>query len=686
MRMIRAVVACAFALLAARAAATPGAAALRPEELKKLSLEELSNVDVSLAFRAPHKLQDTPAAAFLITREDIRRSGATSVPEALRLVPGLIVSRIGSNLWAINARFPTSRFANKFLVLVDGRIAYTPLFGGTFWAVQETLLEDVERMEVIRGTGAALWGSNGITGVIHVITKSAADTHGDLASVTAGNLEHLLAGVRRGGKLDNGGSWRVFARAVERASFDLTGGASADDAWNLEQGGFRADWTRGRDAFTAVGGAHDVDASRRLLRATAAPPFNPVIPQNDDADGAHVLVRGKRTISPREDWTLQAYVDGTAQREVALREERLTGDIDLVHRHEDRSGSERVSGATLRLSSDRAVADPGFIEYVPDRRQIATFALFVQQRWAVLGGRGTVVTGARAEQNAFTGVELQPTLRGTWRLNSGQMVWAAASRSVRVPSRTADDVRVNFRTLPPGVAFAGAPATIVRLFGNRDVDSEVLEALEAGWRAELSERASLDLALFASRHDGLIMFAGPAPAFLELSPTGPLSAAVGSPSRVPHLVSPRVAVNGSDADIAGLELASTLRPNDRWTLHLAYSFLDMEFTTLGARDIGPPGQAPRNQLSLRSQHDLSSRWQLDLFAQYQGSLRTAGVPSHVRADVRLGWRDRDRLEIDLVAQNLFDPGHAEFGREFFLDPVNNTEIGRSVYGKIIARF
>lgn len=663
----------ALALLAARAFAAPGAAPVPPEELKKLSLEELSNVDVSLAFRAPHKLQDTPAAVFLITREDIRRSGATSVPEALRLVPGLIVSRIGSNLWAINARFPTSRFANKFLVLVDGRIAYTPLFGGTFWDVQETLLEDVERIEVIRGTGAALWGSNGITGVIHVITKDTADTHGDLASVTAGNHERVLAGARRGGKLANGGSWRVFARTVERGPFDLENGATADDAWNLEQGGFRADWTDGRDSFTAVGGAHDVDASRRILRATAAPPFNPVIPQNDDADGAHVLVRGKRTVSPREDWTLQAYLDGTNRSEVSIREERLTGDVDLVHRREDRRGSERVSGATVRVSSDTIRGDRGFFEFVPERRQIETFAAFVQQRWTAAGGRATVVAGGRSEHNSFTGFELQPTLRGTWRLNPRQMVWAAASRSVRVPSRTADDVRVNFRTLPPGFAFPGAPATIVRLFGNRGIESEELEALEAGWRAELSGRASLDLAVFANRFDGLITFAGPAPAFLELTPP-------------PHLVSPRLAVNGGDADIAGLELASTLRPDDRWTLHLAYTFLDQEFTTLSVRDAGPSGQAPRNQLSVRSQHDLSARWQLDLFAQYQDSLRTAGVPSHVRADVRLGWRDRDRLEIDLVAQNLFDPGHTEFGREFFLDPVNNTEIGRSVYGKVVSRF
>jgi iron complex outermembrane receptor protein len=296
----------------------------------------------------------------------------------------------------------------------------------------------------------------------------------------------------------------------------------------------------------------------------------------------------------------------------------------------------------------------------------------MQQRWRLNGDRASLVAGARFEQNSFTGLEVNPTLRGTYRLDDRHMVWAAVSRSVRVPSRAADDVRANVLTLPPGALARGAPPAVVTIFGSRDVDSEVLHSLESGWRGTLARGLSLELSLFATSFDGLITFARPDPPVRSAGP--PL-----------HLVVPRTAVNGGDATITGLELSTTWQPDPRWTLHLACSYLDMRFETLGLRDRSQEGASPRNQLWLRSQHDLTRRLQLDLFAQFQDDVPTADVPSHVRVDLRLGWRPSADLDVDLVAQNLLDPGHAEFGKEFFLGPVN-TEIPRSVLAKLVRRF
>ena len=669
------VLALAIGLCGSVIRARASAASDQARELLKLSLQELANteIEVTVASRSPQRLMETPAAVSVITQTDIRRSGATSIPEALRLVPGLFVAQIGSSQWAVGSRFANSRYSNKFLVLMDGRTLYSPLFGGTFWDVQDTLLEDIDRIEVVRGPGASVWGSNAIAGVINIVTKSARDTQGGLGQLGGGTHERLMQTLRFGGKLGENGAFRVWGQRNERDSFTTTTGATANDSWEMTRGGFRFDWGRGaKDSFTMIGNLYGAQENAQSLLPPLVPPFDAAQNETVSPRGQNALFRWKHCDGPLRDWALQVFFDHTSRNEFFVGEDRQTYDVDYINRTARTRGDELLWGVGYRVTADALQQALQLVAFEPDQQRNYLASAFVQQRWAFPRQHLQLWAGAKLEDNSYTHLEVEPTVRATWSPNDRRTVWGAVSRGVRIPSREETSLNLDVANLPSEPGRPGGLAVVA--LGNPDLAAEELVSYELGYRVRLSHQISADLAIYHEDYRKLIA-----------TQAGGL---IIDPTHTPPLILPLNAENGASASISGVELGTTLAPSSRWKLYLAYTALFDHYqvpgfdapTTIGP-DISRSGRSPRNQLHFRSSYDLSSSLELDTLFYYADSLPTLNVPSYVRADLRLGWRPYPALRVDLVGQNLLEKGHTEFREELFA-PLLNVTIPRSVYGKL----
>jgi iron complex outermembrane receptor protein len=574
--------------------------------LVDLSLEELSNITVSTVSGRAEPLSRAPGSVYVISGEDIRRSGVTTLPEALRLAPNLHVARVDASQYAISARGFNSTTANKLQVLIDGRTVYTPLFSGTFWDAQDVLLEDVERIEVISGPGGTLWGANAVNGVINVITRRAGDTQGTLGIARAGSLERGGA-VRHGGAIA-GGHYRLYAKAREHDRSRFEGGAAAQDANDLAQAGFRADWGTALEGFTLQGDAYGGD-----------------LDQGRERSGYNLLGRWTRALAGGSSLRLQGYFDRTYRNYPGTFKEDLdTYDFELQHALAPAGAHRLLWGFGLRHHRDRVENSP-LLAFLPANSTFNRSHVFVQDEIALRPDLDLIL-GLKLDRNPYTGAESLPNARLAWRLSDSQLLWAAVSRAVRAPSRI--DREFFSPSTPPFTALAGGP----------DFRSEVARVLEIGYRVQPSARLSYSLTAYHHRYDSLRT--------LSPSPAGPVLA------------------NDGEGKTTGVEGWGTWRGADWWRLSAGFMRQRQSFGLRpGAVDLlspGANGNDPRGWLKLRGSFDLGPAHELDIMLRRVGSLPAPPVPAYTAVDARLGWRIRRDTELSLVAQNLFDRRHAEW--------------------------
>ena len=645
-------------------------------DLTELSLEELMEIEIISASKKEEKLFEAAAAVYVITQEDIRRSGVTNVPEALRMVPGMQVACIDANKWAISSRGFNDLFANKLLVLMDGRSVYTPVFSGVFWDMQDVLVEDVERIEVIRGPGATLWGANAVNGIINILTKNAKDTQDGLVSLGVGSEERGFGGVRHGGKLGEDVYYRVYAKYLNRDHFVDVSGEEAADGWDVLQGGFRMDWeVSGSNLLTLQGDVYGGDVGQIYSFVTSLePPYVRTFDFDTPMGGRNVLGRWEHVFSEAQDIALQLYYDRTEREEAVVEAIVNTFDVDFQHRLGIGDRQELVWGFGYRLIQDEI--DGTFtVSLDPESRDYQLINAFVQDEIALVEDRLRLTLGSKLEHNDYTGFEIQPNARLLWMPHERHTVWTAVSRAVRTPSRAEDDMRVVILASPPGVLFPDTPTGLVVLMGNRDFASEELLAFELGYRAHPTDWLLLDIATFYNVYDKLRTFEPDTP-FIETVP---------APE---HLVVPVFAKNEMNGETYGVEFASDWRVMDWWRLRAAYTYLQMQLRL--DRDSGDTMSegveeaSPDHQFSLRSMMDLPRSLELDLGCRYVDDLSTLNVKGYLSFDVRLGWKPRKSIELSFVGYSLLDDHHPEFKPK--LTYILPTEVERGVYGAIGWRF
>jgi iron complex outermembrane receptor protein len=637
----------AFAAWAAFAAPRPSGAqqpAPGASDVADLDIEELGRIRITSVSRRPEPASHATAAVFVITREDIRRSGASSLPEALRLAPGLQVARVTARDWSITARGFAEQSPNKLLVLVDGRAIYSPLFAGTFWDVQDVVMEDVDRIEVILGPGATLWGSNAVNGVINVITRSAADTRSRLLAVHAGTAEHLNATARYGTALGAGGALRVYGSFLDRAPSHLAGGELGEDDWQQGQGGFRADLDAGsRDRLTFQGDLYAASGSQDVRGAVLGPPFTRVVDDELDTHGGNLLARWSRSLGEASDLQVQAYYDRSI-RKLPSSYGRIAvdiADIDMQYRLPLSRRHDFVWGLGYRINSD-TVSGTFPTALVPGARTTHLVTGFAQDEIELSPERWYLTLGAKLEHNDLSGLELQPNVRVLWLPAAGHTVWSAVSRAVRIPSRLDADVRFVTQVLPT------SPLTIVRVDGNEDFESEELVSLEGGYRVLVHPTLSADLSLYYGWYDRIRSIT-PLPPFVQDG----------------NVVQPLRVDNDARGHAYGGTVAATWQPHPALRLQGSYTLLKMAIQPTDDAPPGSfpnvnPGYNPEHQAALRSSLNLPRGLEVDLALRYVGVLPQPRVPGYAEADARLGWSARPGLTFSLVGRDLLHAQHPEF--------------------------
>lgn len=669
------------------------------ESYLDMELTDLLSMEVTSVSKKRQRLTDTAAAVFVITQEDIRRSGVTSIPEALRMAPGIQVARMDSNKWAISSRGFNAQFANKLLVMIDGRTVYTPSFSGVYWEIQDTLLEDIDRIEVIRGPGATVWGANAVNGVINIITKQSYETEGGLLVAGGGNEEKGFASLRYGMALGEQTHGRMYVKYNERdSSFAPLLDRSAGDEWQALRAGFRVDGAlNAEDSWTLQGDIYDTDQNqiiRKLLLDPRDPannppdPASPYLAQNVadtvDASGWNLLGRWERSLSENSTATLQIYYDHTERHEGFAGQTHDTLDVDFQHRFTPMDGHDLVWGLGYRRIDDEF--DNTFNVTLKPGSQIShLFSAFVQDEIELAPETLRLTLGSKFEHNDYTSFEVQPSARLLWRPREGHTLWSSVSRAVRTPSRVEDTGSIVTGVVPappPPIAPPGTPPLISSINGTGEYQSEELTALELGYRVQPAETLSLDLALFYNDYRNINTFEGVD--FLEIvNPGDP----AGPPLRLPTRVE---FANKRDATSHGLELAVDWRLREWWRLQANYSYIELSEDahsdsndTVSGAIVG--GSSPRHQVSVRSAMDLSNAWSLDLWAYYVDRLAASSfyepqaVPEYFSLNARVAWRPVENLELSLTGRNLLEGRHAEFIGETFITP---TEVERSIYGQI----
>jgi iron complex outermembrane recepter protein len=652
------------------------------EHLAEMSVEQLLNIKVTSVARRAETLAQSPAAITALTQEDIRRSGATSIPELLRLVPGLNVAKLESHVWAVSSRGFNDVYANKLLVLIDGRSVYTPLFSGVFWEVQDTMLEDIDRVEVIRGPGATLWGANAVNGVINIITKKAADTQGLLFSATAGTEDRAIGAFRFGGRISDQLHYRVYGKWLSRDNGSPVDGNEAIDEWEMARGGFRVDWSApGGNFLTLQGDLYSGRLDELHRRLNPASPFTTYLDHSRDrVSGGNLLARWTHTFSDTSELSLQTYYDHTRHDSAIVDETRDTFDVDFQHRFALGGRQTIVWGAGYRVTGDE-VRDTFDLDLEPNRRTTDLFSAFLQDEISVVDKRLTLTLGSKFEHNDYTGFEVQPSARLLWIPAERHTVWASVARAVRTPSRAEDDITLRQEPVyPRGALFPGlgpippSPAAVTSVSGDRDFQSEKLIAYEAGYRVQLHDALSLDLAAFYNDYSEL----------RSIEPGNPTVDFFSSPPAVRG-----VAGNKLGGETYGGELTINYQALPWWRLRGGYSLL---FANLHRIDGGQDrssetqieGSSPQNQFLLRSSMDLTRNLEFDATLRYVDSLPSLNVDSYVAVDLRLGWRPKENVEFSIVAQNLFADQHQEFSPTTVA--TGTTGVETSVYGKITIRF
>jgi iron complex outermembrane recepter protein len=629
--------------------------------VKELTLEQLGDVEVTSVSKAPEQVRKTAAAIFVITQEDIERSGVTNIPDALRLAPGVEVARIDSSQWSVGIRGFGSRLSRDVLVLIDGRTVYTTLHAGTYWEVQNVLLEDVDRIEIIRGPGGTIWGPNAVNGVINIITKSSKDTQGVYVSAGGGDLEEGFFNARYGGNKKSF-NYRVYAMGFDRGPEHHPDGRNFD-RWRAAQGGFRTDWTSGRDAVTVQGDVYDEGAGERVGAASYTPPFSQVLDGTAHLSGGNILARWQRTFSEGQDFQLQVYYDRANHHELNFIDNRDTYDVDFLDRFR-LPGRQQISwGLGARASrGDNPTLFSGLV-FSPTVRTDKLFTAFLQDEIELVQNRLSLSIGTKFLRTNYTGLQLQPSGRLLWTPTDKHTLWAAFTHSVRTPS----DVERNF-ALSVFIGTMNGLPYFARFEANPNFRSEQLNGYEVGYRQLLRHDLYVDVAAFYNHYSDLFSEDIIGAPFLETDPP---------PT---HYLLPAEFGNGLLGTTRGIEVAPEWRPLKSWRLGASYSFLQMQIKrSANSLDVGTApiieGSSPRHQATAQSDLDFAKHFHFDLTYRYVSALTRQNVPSYSTGDARFAWDFAQHFQLSVVGQNLLQPHHLEAGDEL-------VGIKRSVYGQI----
>ncbi|OHB73626.1 MAG: hypothetical protein A2V70_03550 [Planctomycetes bacterium RBG_13_63_9] len=614
------------------------------DDILKLDIEQLGKVDivvpsmdieVTSVTRTESTVGRSAAAVFVITPEMIRRSGATTIPDVLRMAPGVEVARISSSKYAITIRGFNSYFSNKLLVQIDGRSIYSPLYGGVQWDTHSVMLQDVERIEVIRGPGATVWGSNAVNGIINIITKSSKDTQGPLVFSGAGTEQRAVANTRYGGRIGNNGYYRVYQTYMDWDHGFLANARAVDD-WHRTQTGFRADFNPNAcDTFTIQGDWYNSVCGDETTLYSVTPPYSGELTGDVGLDGGNILARYSRDQGEKRGWAIQSYFSRDNRNTLILPDKLDMIDVDFQHQFPVGQQNALIWGCGYRFNKSRT-GTVGATRCDPQERDLNLSSCFVQDEITLREDELFFTVGSKFEHNTYTGFEYQPTGRLLWAPDPRRAVWGAISRAVRIPSRLSEELR-QIRPIVPPVLFA-------QLRGNSALEAEDMMAYEMGYRAQPTDAFSWDVAAFFNKYENVIAVnPGPNPFPFSSTWVFPFD-------------------NAASAETYGFELTSTLQVNPWWRVTGCYSFLQIQVhpypgVTPSYSDANE-GFSPHNRLYVRSSWDLARDVELDVMVRYVD--RLADVDKYIAMDARLAWQVTANLGMALVAQNLCDPGHIEF--------------------------
>lgn len=642
-----------------------------------LSIEELMNVKVTTVSRRPQKLTEVASAVFVITQDDIRRSGATSIPDALRMAPGVQVDRLGTEGWGVSIRGFNGLFVNKLQVLIDGRSVYNPLFSGTLWDQQDTLMEDIERIEVIRGPAATVWGVNAVNGVVNVITKKAADTQGTLLSAGGGSFEHGFAGARYGGKFNEDTPFRVYAKGFTRDHTRSPAGGSNHDQWHSVRGGFRIDHHRGIDLYTLQGDVFANAIGDTLNQSVLNLPSFSANGHRGNVEGGNIRFRWDRTLSESSSIMFQTYYDRVRYKLIPIANfDAESFDIDFQHRFSAFKRHDLTWGGNYRLYHN-TVPDTDLIAFSPRTQTNHVYSGFIRDDMTLIPERLFFSIGTRLDHNDFSGLEIQPSARLMWTPDEHNSLWMAISRAVRTPSRAENDVKINTMQLDAIPGFPALPFPILAVFqGNNAFNSEKLLAYELGYRRQFTPQASVDIAGFVNDYSQLRDFS-----------LGALTLGTGLPRQ---FILSTLANNQASALTYGFEVSADWKPKSNWRLQGNYSFIDMQISSnpltksFDSTTGGTDKVTPQHQISVRSNYDLSEKLEVNLWLRYVSHVAYYNVPGFVTMDAKVAYKPLKNVELFVVGQNLFSQNHQELGVDFL--PSLPSLVPRGIYGGAQLRF
>ncbi len=637
------------------------------EELEAMDFDALMNIKIESVSKKEETLANAAAAVFVVTQEDIRRSNATAIPELFRMVPGMQVARIDSNKWAVTSRGSNSRFSNKLLVLIDGRSIYTTYFSGVNWDEHNLVLEDIERIEVIRGPGGTLWGANAVNGVINIITKHSEKTLGGMVSAGVGSEERGVGTFRYGEELAKDKTIRVYGKYFNRDDFAGKSGESEADSWDGSRGGFRMDWKKSEtNAFTFQGDIYKGESNERakdnVVSGSSTASFNRAV----KIDGVNFLSRWKHKNSKNSEMTAQFYFDHVSRRGATTKRSLIdTYDIDFQHSFQLGEKQKIIWGGGQRFIVD-SFEDSVAIRLSPNSRLNHITSAFVQDDIQILPNLLKFTIGSKIELNNYTGIEVQPSARALWTPDPKHSFWAAVSRAVRTPTRAEDSIRINSQ-------FSGT--TLIALIGNDLVKSEEVLALELGYRTQAKKNVFLDVALFYNFYNNLQTREQGA-AFAENTP---------SPA---HNVSPFNETNEGSGKTYGVELFGKWDVQENWQLSAGFTYFKLDLDQVATSTFvfeNAEGNDPEFQWNIRSHLNLPHSFEFDTDLYFVDALDNINVDSYARLDLRLGWQPTKSYEISISGQNLLEQEHDEFGSES-VSFTSGTRVERSVFAKATIKF
>ncbi|MFK0573505.1 TonB-dependent receptor plug domain-containing protein [Endozoicomonas sp.] len=662
---------------------------LSNEELLSLSLEEVMTLEVTSVSRKKQRLMDSAAAIYVVTQEDIQRSGVKTIPDALRMVPGVQVEQVNSSTWSVSARGFNFVFSNKLLVMMDGRTLYTPEFGGVNWDAQDTMIEDIDRIEVIRGPGAALWGANAMNGVINIITKSAAETQGSLLTLGGGTEERLYGSYRYGGQLTGDGHYRAWFKTFKRDGFvDPKDGSEAADDWEMSRFGFRMDWQQGDENQFSIDGAVFQGTTRPPLsifdsEAIPVATIEPLTDKEKDLKGGHITGNWHRSTSDRGDFTMKAYYDRYENTDYRITIVRDTFDIETQHRYQWLDNQELTWGLGYR-SSWYQLSDMNFVNIDNSNPIERLYSAFIQDEIR-LSPDWHLTLSSRLEHHTATGYEFQPNARIAWNINERSTAWASVSQAVRTPSiseRMAEvDGIYKIDESPIQPAY-------LRLNQNPELESEELTAFELGFRQQFNSSLSIDIASFFNQYKGLYSLASSTQCSESTFAFEGVCVFPGTPP--PYYLLPATLANSLNAKTYGIEVAMDWEPVRWWRIKTDVSVLQVDASSKDNQPLTKQTEANIEGLSakysgnLRSMMALPNRWTLDTWIRYMGENKSAKVDAYTSLNFRLAHQYKKGIEFSIVGNNLFETSRFEFKED--ISGLSATEVEEAWYAQVQWQF